>query len=120
MFQLLYVQPYFVLAVTFQRLEKFVFFLGHRATMGCSKCLLPFPTIRFGEKTDYSNFKRSDWTNRTNNHHRSEAMKSLSCVTRSARAELQKKSGIRYSCLLELPYFNAPRMCVIDPSIICS
>ena len=83
--------------------------------MGCSKCLLPFPTIRFGEKPDYSNFKRSEWTNRTNDHHHSEAMKSLSCVTRSARAELQKKSGIRYSSLLELPYFNAPPMCVIDP-----
>ena len=36
-------------------------FLGHRATMGCSKCLLPFPTKQFGEKPNYSNFDRHQW-----------------------------------------------------------
>lgn len=34
-------------------------FVGHRAKMGCSKCLLPFRTARFGDKPDYSNFDRS-------------------------------------------------------------
>uniref|UniRef100_A0A1X7T8B4 Uncharacterized protein n=1 Tax=Amphimedon queenslandica TaxID=400682 RepID=A0A1X7T8B4_AMPQE len=31
-------------------------FFGHRATMGCSRCLLVFPTEKFGEKADYYNF----------------------------------------------------------------
>ena len=90
-------------------------FLGHRATMGCSKCLLPFPTVKFGEKADYSNFDRTEWKQRTNDHHRSQAMKCRSCVTKSDRIEIERASGVRYSCLLELPYFNAPRMCIIDP-----
>ena len=90
-------------------------FLGHRATMGCSKCLLPFPTDFFGEKPDYSNFKRMEWTQRTNEHHRSEALKARSCVTKSERTDIERRSGVRYSCLLELPYFNVPRMCIFDP-----
>ena len=90
-------------------------FLGHRATMGCSKCLLPFPTVKFGEKADYSNFDRTEWKQCTNDHHRSQAMKCRSCVTKSDRIEIERASGVRYSCLLELPYFNAPRMCIIDP-----
>ena len=90
-------------------------FLGHRATMGCSKCLLAFPTKKFGEKADYSNFDRTEWVPRTDEHHRQEAMKSYHSLTKSERMDIEKKSGVRYSCLLELPYFNAPRMCVIDP-----
>ena len=31
-------------------------FLGNRAKMGCSKCLLPFSTEKFGDKPDYSSF----------------------------------------------------------------
>ena len=90
-------------------------FLGYRATMGCSKCLLPFPTEKFGEKADFSNFKRMEWRKRTNDHHRSEAMKYCTSVTKSQQTEVERRSGIRYSCLLELPYFNTPCMCIIDP-----
>uniref|UniRef100_A0A1X7VK20 Uncharacterized protein n=1 Tax=Amphimedon queenslandica TaxID=400682 RepID=A0A1X7VK20_AMPQE len=42
-------------------------------------------------------------------------MKSYNSLTKSKRHEFEKKSGVRYSCLLELPYFNAPHMCIIDP-----
>ena len=68
-------------------------FLGHRATMGCSKCLLHFPVERFGDKPDYSNFNRSEWPLRTNDHHYhcSEARKYLSCVTKSERTEIERK-----------------------------
>lgn len=90
-------------------------FLGHRATMGCSKCLLPFPTESFGDKANYSNFNCSDWLPRTNSHHRTEATKWCACNTKTHRIETERKSGVRYSCLLQLPYFDAPRMCVIDP-----
>ena len=71
--------------------------------------MLPFPTEKFGEKADYSNFKR------TNDHHCSEAKKCRSSVTKNEQTEVERRSGIRYSCLLELPYFNAPRMCIVDP-----
>ena len=83
--------------------------------MGCSKCLLPFPTEKFGEKADYSNFKHTEWKKRTNDHHCSEAKKCRSSVTKNEQTEVERRSGIRYSCLLELPYFNAPCMCIVDP-----
>ena len=90
-------------------------FLGHRATMGCSMCLLAFPTEKFGKTADYSNNDRSKWVPRTDEHQRQEAMKSFHSLTKSERMDTERSSGVRYSCLLELPYFNAPRMCVIDP-----
>ena len=95
--------------------RKVCVFLGHRATMGCSKCLLRFPTEAFGDKPDYSNFDRSQWTPRTNSHHRSEATNYCACNTRSERVGIQRRSGVRYSCLLQLAYFDASRMCIIDP-----
>lgn len=87
-------------------------FLGHRATMGCSKCLLRFPVTRFGEKPDYSNFNRGEWVKRTNDYHRSQVLKCSKCTTKSERTELERWCSLQ---LLELPYFNAPRMCIINP-----
>ena len=33
-------------------------------------------------------------------------------------ADIERRSGVRYSCLLELPYFNAPCMCIVDPMLL--
>ena len=56
-------------------------FLGHRATMGCSNCLLVCPTEKSGEKADYSNFDHKEWVPRTDEHHHQEAMKSCHYLT---------------------------------------
>lgn len=90
-------------------------FVGHRAKMGCSKCLLPFLTASFGEKPDYSNFDRTLWKKRDNESHRQLANKHKDCKTQSGRKMIEKEHGIRYTCLLQLPYFDAARMCIIDP-----
>ena len=90
-------------------------FVGHRALKGCSKCLLSFPTEHFGEKNDYSNFDRSKWEPRTNSCHREISAEYRMCNTRSEQHQIERSSGVRYSVLLELPYFDAPRMCVVDP-----
>ena len=37
------------------------------------------------------------------------------CTSKSARQRREKELGYRYSSLLELPYFDAPTMLVIDP-----
>lgn len=55
-------------------------FVGHQALKGCSKCLLSFPTTKFG---DYSNFNTSSWPPRTNVSHRQVANQYLQCNTRS-------------------------------------
>ena len=90
-------------------------FCGHRAKKGCSKCLMTFPVNAFGELPDYSNFDRSLWTPRTNEHHRMIAQRFRKSKTRAQQQDIEKEFGIRYSVLLELPYFDAARMCVVDP-----
>ena len=48
-------------------------FLGHSATLGCSKCLKKFPG-KVGDK-DYSGFDTSQWPKRTNEYHRESILK---------------------------------------------
>ena len=88
-------------------------FIGHRGTKGCSRCLLSFPTEKFGEKADYTNFECKD--KRDNEFHRVQAIKYKNANTQAEKTCIEKQYGIRYSCLLQLPYFDAPRMCIIDP-----
>ena len=88
-------------------------FLGHSATLGCSKCLKRFPG-GVGMK-DYSGFDRSQWIPRSNVDHREKVKKIQECTTQSSQKEMESLYGCRYSCLLDLPYFDAPRMLCIDP-----
>ena len=90
-------------------------FVGHAANKGCSKCLVSFPTAAFGEKPDYSNFERSTWTPRRVQEHRQKAREYLECTTQSSQKTIEREHGVRYSALLELPYFDPVTMCVIDP-----
>ena len=88
-------------------------FLGHSANLSCPKCLKMSP----GEigKKDYSGFDRSSWPKRDNTQHRRAVKKIQRCKTITAQKEMERKEGCRYSCLLDLPYFDATRMLCIDP-----
>jgi len=88
-------------------------FLGHSATVGCSKCMKKFPG-KVGEK-DYSGFDRTQWEQRTLDHHKQSINKIKKCTTKKARNDLESKYGCRYSALLDLPYFDPIRMTIIDP-----
>lgn len=88
-------------------------FLGHSATLGCSKCLKEFPG-EIGNK-DYSGFNRSGWEKRDDKTHRDAVKKIKECVTKTSMAKAESSAGCRFSSLLELPYFDAPRMLCIDP-----
>ena len=90
-------------------------FVGRGTCKGCSKSLLSFSTHSFGEKADYSNFDKSQWKPRTNEQHRNISDQYRNCNTRAAQINIEREFGIRYTVLLELPYFDVPRMCVIDP-----
>ena len=90
-------------------------FVGPMALRGCSKCLLPFPTEKFGDKADYSNFNRLEWEPRNAEQHHRVASAYCLAKTASEREKLERDYGIRYSVLNELPYFDASRMTVIDP-----
>lgn len=77
-------------------------FLGHTANLGCSKCLKCF-SGGVGAK-DYSGFDQSP---RSNADHRERVKKIQECVTQSKQKEKESLLGCRYSCLLDLPYFDA-------------
>lgn len=44
-------------------------FACHHVAKGCSKCLSFFPTKKFGEKPDHSNFNLHEWEKRDNDKH---------------------------------------------------
>lgn len=85
-------------------------FLGHAANLSCIKCLKVSPG-GIGCK-DYSGFDRSSWPKRDNHQHRRAVQK---IRTQTTQKEMESKMGCRYSCLLDLPYFDATRMLCIDP-----
>lgn len=90
-------------------------FLGHRANKACTKCLKQFPTLAFGEQPNYSGFNRESWPERSNESHRQHCIEHRACITKVSQAKIEREHGCRYSVLLQLPYFDPVRMCVIDP-----
>lgn len=90
-------------------------FVACSAYHGCPRCLLAFPTASFGDKADYTNVDGSQWTPRTLQDHKIKALAHKNCNTQTARDVIERDSGVRYSILNELPYFDAPRMLVVDP-----
>ncbi len=90
-------------------------FLGHNARLGCSICLKQFPTESFGQHPDFSGFIRSEWPQRSIDVHREKAKEHSECKTHSAQIDIEKEHGIRFSLLLDMPYFNPIRMTIVDP-----
>ena len=88
-------------------------FLEHAAFLGCSKCKKGFPGS-IGQK-DYSGFDRENWPRRTDQSHRRDTAQLLNCKSMKQLKEKELSLGCRYSCLLKLPYFDAPRMLAVDP-----
>ena len=81
-------------------------FLGHSATLGCSRCSKPFPGS-VGLK-DYSGFDPSIWPPRSNEQHRKDVDRICKCRRKTERIRLESE-------LLKLPYFDPVRMSIIDP-----
>lgn len=88
-------------------------FLGHSATLGCSKCLKCFSGAV--GSMNYSGFERSSWIQRTNDSHRENIQRILKCKTKTEQKRLESQLGSQYSALIELPYFDPPRMLIVDP-----
>ena len=88
-------------------------FKGHSANLGCSRCLKYFAG-GFGKK-DYSGFDRASWPIRTEIKHRETIAKFKACNTSSATKNIEKETGIKYSVLMELEYFDPIRFTIIDP-----
>ena len=88
-------------------------FLSFSAHFGCSRCWKKFSgTVG---NMDYSGFDRENWQLRNAAEHRQLASTTLSKTTKCDCNATESASGCRYSVLLKLPYFDAPRMLIIDP-----
>lgn len=88
-------------------------FLSHSAHMGCHRCLKKF--VGGVGSMDYSGFDRDKWKLRSTDEHKQVASKLRTAKTRAARDVIESTTGYRDTKLLQLPYFDAARMLVVDP-----
>lgn len=88
-------------------------FKGHSANYGCSRCKKFFPG-GIGCK-DFSGFDRTTWPKRDLQEHREKCRDLQKCCTQTARELLQTQTGIKYSVLIELSYFDPIRFTIVDP-----
>ena len=87
---------------------------SYSSNLGCSRCYYNF--FPGSGQTDYGgNFDRSSWRPRTNEQHRADVRRTLSCSTVTGRSTTELQLGCRYSVLLDLSYFDPIRMLLIDP-----
>ena len=93
--------------------RKLLGFVGHAATLGCSKCLKEFPSLK--GKRDYSDVVCTDWKKRTNSDHRESAEAHRNASSEGECNLISLTKGVRYSVLLELAYLDPVRFHVIDP-----
>ena len=91
----------------------FYLLLGHMATLSCSKRKNKFPGS-IGKKV-FAGFNRENWEKRTDEDHRTCVERINACRTKTEREKMESELGVRYSTLLELLYYDAIRMPVIDP-----
>ena len=55
------------------------------------------------------------WVYRLMDKHRKDVELTLKCSSKTAKEGMESQIGCRYSSLLQLPYFDAVRMFIIDP-----
>ena len=90
-------------------------FCSYNALHGCSKCMKTFPTSSFGESPDFSGYDKSLWPARDLLIHRQKCYEHLNASTKSSQKSIEREFGLRYSVLIEIPYFNPIKHTVIDP-----
>ena len=88
-------------------------FLSHNAALGCNKCLKQFK-VTFGERTDYSGYNRDEWVPRSLQQHKEDVIEVLKQTTKTAQQTAESQYGLRYSALLQLPYFDPIEYTAID------
>ena len=88
-------------------------FLSHSARLGCSRCYKEFPGN--ASDRDYSGFDRTEWVLRTNHQHREDVKETIKATSQEQLRKKESQYGCRYSCLLELTYFDPVRMLAVDP-----
>ena len=63
---------------------------------------------------NFSGFDRQNWVARSGSKHAEDAFSSLNTTTVTDLQSKDRELGCHYSVLLKLPYFNAPKMLIVD------
>ena len=95
-------------------------FMAPGASAGCSRCDRQFDTetdCNLMPHTVYSGhgFDTAQWPRRTNANHRAGARSEQTASNPTEAQRIASRTGARWSILLELSYFDAPRMTILDP-----
>lgn len=88
-------------------------FLSHNAELGCNKCLKKFES-NFNGSTNYSGYDIEDSTLRSQEQHKRDILNVAKETTKTAQQKAESKYGLRYSVLLDLPYFDPIKFVSID------
>ena len=75
-------------------------FVGHKARLGCSKCLCEFNHLQGGGLQCSGNL--GEWELRNLKQHRQRCEKSLQCKSHNALKKFSAKFGVRFSNLLNI------------------
>lgn len=87
-------------------------FLAHSARLGCNKCKREFGPPGRGASS-FHDFSPGD--PRTNQEHREQATLVKQGRTKQDRSEMERETGVMYTELLRLSYYQPIRFLVIDP-----
>ena len=99
-------------------------FLGHSANLGCSRCLKQFVSRErerergsssSSKKMDYLGYDWESWPPQNLSDHREQSFNHLRENTCAKKKEIEETYGLRYSSMIELPYFNSIQHAVVDP-----
>lgn len=94
--------------------RKLVGFTSATSMNACHKCNKQFERLDEDRRINFSDFNYESWNLKTKADHDKYAFEWLQSTNEAQRKMLEKLNGTRWSELLRLPYFDAPRFTVFD------
>ena len=90
-------------------------FTSHNSTRACYKCVRNFTRSETANRLDYSGFDVTTWIPATWQQNVEDAQRWLAAQNWSERQQLERETGVRWSQLHRLSYFDTIRCTVVDP-----
>lgn len=90
-------------------------FTSHNSTRACYKCDRTFTTFQGTTHIDYSGFDWRYWQLTTYQQAVNSARIWLTAKSASEQANMERQTGVRWTELYNLPYFDPVRSTIVDP-----
>lgn len=88
---------------------------GFVAVRSCYKCNKAFPTKSCTKKPNYGGFNCNQWKSPTHDEVKQTAQLYKHASTAQQRKKVTRKYGVRWSILLNPPYYDAVQFTIVDP-----